>query len=94
MTREQAIKELSVEYLGDSEKIREAKRMAVEALEQESLTDVLEKIMAEIESCLKALDEIEETKFNIFLPNEMSGRRLTYKQCLGFIDKYKTDMVK
>jgi len=35
MTREEAIKELSVEYFGDSEKIRESKRMAIKALEQE-----------------------------------------------------------
>lgn len=32
---EEAIKELSVEYLGDSEKIKEAKRIAIKALEQE-----------------------------------------------------------
>ena len=34
MTREEAIKELSVEYCGDSEKIREAKRVAIKTLEQ------------------------------------------------------------
>lgn len=32
MTNEEAIKELSAEYLGDSEKIKEAKRMAIKAL--------------------------------------------------------------
>ena len=58
---------------------------------QEPLTDVLDKIKAEIESCLKALDEIEKSGFNIYHPNEMSGRRLTYKQCLGFIDKYRKE---
>jgi hypothetical protein len=51
----------------------------------------LDKIRAEILDCLKALDEIEKSGFNIYLPNEMSGRRLTYKQCLGFIDKYKAE---
>jgi hypothetical protein len=51
-------------------------------------TEVLDKIRAEIMDCLKALDEIEKSGFNIYLPNEISGRRLTYKQCLGFIDKY------
>lgn len=51
----------------------------------------LDKIRAEILECLNALDEIEKSGFNIYLPNEMSGRRLTYKQCLEFIDKYKED---
>ena len=52
---------------------------------------VLDKIRAEITDCLKALDEIEESRLNIYLPNEISGRRLTYKQCLEFIDKYKAE---
>ena len=41
MTNEEAIKELSVEYFGDSEKIREAKRMAIKALKQEPCEDVI-----------------------------------------------------
>ena len=53
--------------------------------------EVLDKIRAEITDCLKALDEIEKTGLNIYLPNEISGRRLTYQQCLGFIDKYKAE---
>ena len=52
---------------------------------------VLDKLRAEITDCLKALDEIEKSGFNIYLPNEMSGRRLTYQQCLEFIDKYKAE---
>lgn len=52
---------------------------------------VLDKIRAEITDCLKALDEIEKSGLNIYLPNEMSGRRLTYQQCLEFIDKYKAE---
>ena len=51
----------------------------------------LDKIRVEITDCLKALDEIEKTGLNIYLPNEISGRRLTYQQCLGFIDKYKAE---
>ena len=39
MTREEAIKELSVVYLGDSERIREAKNMAIEALKSEPDAD-------------------------------------------------------
>lgn len=53
--------------------------------------DVLDKIREEIMDCLKALDDIEKSGFNIFLPNEISGRRLTYHQCLEIIDKYKTE---
>lgn len=51
--------------------------------------DVLDKIRAEIMNCLKALDDIE--KFNIYHPNEIEARRLTYQQCLGFIDKYREE---
>ena len=58
-------------------------------LEQEP---ILDKIRAEITDCLKALDEIEKSGFNIYLPNEISGRRLTYQQCLDIIDKYKADV--
>ena len=52
---------------------------------------ILDKIRAEILKCLSALDDIEKSGFNIYLPNELSGRRLTYQQCLEFIDKYKAD---
>lgn len=52
--------------------------------------DVLDKIKAEFTDCLKALDEIDKSGFNIYLPNEMSGRRLTYQQCIDIIDKYKS----
>ena len=80
--------------------------MAIKALEQESFINkpcvahkvchedkvkVLEEIRAEILDCLKALDEIEKSGLNIYLPNEILCRRLTYQQCLGFIDKYKAD---
>ena len=41
MTREEARKELSVEYLGDSERIIEAKKMAIKALEQEPCEDAV-----------------------------------------------------
>jgi len=53
--------------------------------------EVLDKIQAEITDCLKALDEIEKSGLNIYLPNEISGRRLTYQQCLEFIDKYRKE---
>ena len=60
-----------------------------EALEEQE--SILDKIRAEILTCLGALDEIEKSGINIYLPNEMSGRRLTYQQCLEFIDKYKAE---
>lgn len=62
--------------------------MAIEILEQE---DILDKVRTEILDCLKALDEIEKSGLNIYLPNEISGRRLTYQQCLQFIDKYRAE---
>lgn len=68
-----------------------AYKMAIKALEQEP---VLDKIRAEILDCLKALDEVEKSGLSIYLPNEISGRRLTYQQCLGFIDKYKAESEK
>lgn len=59
--------------------------------EQTTKNQALDKIRAEITDCLKALDEIEKSGFSIYLPNEMSGRRLTYQQCLEFIDKHKAE---
>lgn len=41
MTREEMIKELKTVYLGDSIKMREAKNMAIEALEQEPCEDCI-----------------------------------------------------
>lgn len=72
--------------LSTFEAIEKAYNMGVSEQEQ-----VLDKIRADITDCLKALDEIEKSGFNIYLPNEISGRRLTYQQCLGFIDKYKAE---
>ena len=60
----------------------------------EKWLDRINKIRAEIMDCLKALDEIEKSGLNIYLPNEISGRRLTYQQCLKFIDKYKAETEK
>lgn len=65
--------------------------IAMEKVIKQEVNAVLDKIRAEILECLSALDEIEKSGLNIYLPNELSGRRLTYKQCLEFIDKYKAD---
>ena len=42
-----------------------------------SLT-ALDNIRTDITDCLKALDEIDKLGLKIYLPNEISGRRLTY----------------
>lgn len=60
----------------------------LEVIPKAYLIDVLNNIRLEITTCLQALDEIEKSGLNIYLPNEISGRRLTYQQCLEFIDKY------
>ena len=75
----------------DDKELIEAYGYVIKALEQEP---VLDKIRAEILDCLMALDEIEKSGLNIYLPNEISGRRLTYQQCLRFIDKYKGESEK
>ena len=46
MTREEAIKELSREYFGDSKKITEAKRIAVKALSAEPCEDCISRAEA------------------------------------------------
>lgn len=56
---------------------------------KDCLNCVLNKIRTEIITCLDALDEIEKFGDNYMLPNELLGRKLTYKQCLDFIDKYR-----
>ena len=58
-------------------------------VKQQPIENVFDNIKAEIMDCLNALDEIEKTGLNIYLPNEISGRRLTYQQCLEIIDKYR-----
>ena len=45
MTRKQAIRELKIRFVGEYDRQREAKDMAIKALEQES---ILDKIRAEI----------------------------------------------
>ena len=93
MTNEEAIKYLihpTVSSTGigkEKQKELDAYNMAIKALEQEI---ILDKIRAEIMDCLEALDYIEKTGLKLYPPNEMAARRLTYQQCLEFIDKYMT----
>ena len=49
---------------------------------------VLKKIRAEIEKCLEALEAIKLFKLQILSEDAIEERKLTYQQCLGFIDKY------
>lgn len=51
--REEAIKELSAEYLGDSEKIINAKKLAIEALKAEACANAVDR-----EAVLKAFEEL------------------------------------
>lgn len=56
MTREEAIKELSVEYLGDSIKARKAKDMAIEALQQQK------EYVTKMDEVRRAYDNISKAK--------------------------------
>jgi len=51
--------------------------------------DVLDKIRAEILECLEAIKHIKAMPIQLYPPNEIEARKLTYEQCLGFIDKYR-----
>lgn len=48
----------------------------------------IEQIRAEIEECLEAINYIKAMPIQLYTPNEIEARKLTYEQCLGFIDKY------
>ena len=76
MTNKEVIKELSVEYFGDSEKIREAKRMAIKALEQQP---ILDNIRAEI------MQVADKEKFYD------AKWALGLRYSLNIIDKYKAE---
>lgn len=48
----------------------------------------MNKVRTEIEKCLEALEDIKSFQLQILSANEIEARKLTYEQCLGFIDKY------
>lgn len=78
MTREEAIKELSVEYLGDSDKIREAKRMAIKALENEPRFLVhsdgkIEQIIEPCDNCVSRQALLEFFKDDDYVVNEINN---------------------
>jgi mannitol/fructose-specific phosphotransferase system IIA component (Ntr-type) len=54
MTREEVIRELKIQFVGEYDRQREAKDMAIKALEQES---VIDEIRAEIEQEYKVESE-------------------------------------
>lgn len=60
MRLDEAIKELKIEYLGDSIKMREAKNMAIKALEQEPCEDVCERF----EQSIDIVTDIVEFRFS------------------------------
>ena len=78
MTRKQAIRELKIQFVGEYDRQREAKDMAIKALEQES---ILDKIRAEI------------AELDIYYDNDyFSDNRDAMFKCneiLRVLDKYR-----
>ena len=51
-------------------------------------SSVIEQIRDEIAKCLEAINHIKTMPIQLYTPNEIEARKLTYEQCIGFIDKY------
>ena len=77
MTREEAIKELKVEFIGEYDRQREAKKVAIKALEQDH---ILDKIKAEIEQCYCTVTNDYD-----------HGRNYGLYMTIQIIDKYKAE---
>ena len=56
MTRKQAIRELKIRFVGEYDRQREAKDMAIKALEQETILDKIDEIITD------ALDKSTDQK--------------------------------
>jgi hypothetical protein len=79
MTREEAIRELKIQFVGEYDRQREAKDMAIKALEQES---VIDEIRADIEThCGLAMEN--HCRYCSRCTNLMGVREI-----LEVIDKY------
>ena len=48
----------------------------------------IDAIRDEIAECLEAINHIKAMPIQLYTPNEIEARKLTYEQCLGFIDKH------
>lgn len=81
MTREEMIRELKTVYLGDSIKMREAKNMAIEALEQEPCEDCISR-----EATVKRLCQIAE-----IINKERDGLGSPYAMVALFIQDNKDE---
>jgi transposase-like protein len=89
MTREQAIRELKIQFIGEYDRQREAKDMAIKALEQES---VLDKIRAEIENMQIVYDKSANYKDERTDEEKANDLGKMYKVLvLSIIDKYKAE---
>lgn len=91
MRNEEAIKALktiasyedTLDYIKEhSVTVQDACNLAVKSL------GAWEKVKAEINECLNAIDDIKLMGFLIELPQATERREMTYKQCLEFIDKH------
>ncbi len=66
MTREEAIQELKIQFLGEYDRQREAKNIAIKALEQLRVQEsILDKIIAEIERQEKWLMNAGYNTYNV-----------------------------
>lgn len=85
MTREEAIKMLKSKMDGHTDtsyEWAETVRMAIQALEQQPKTDVLDKIKAEIEE--QVLESLSDGGDDWFTAEKVN-------ECLEIIDKYKAE---
>ena len=69
-------------YEGVDQDLKDAIEQAINAL------DSIDKIREEISECLKAIENIKTFPVQLYSANEIAARKVTYEQCLGFIDKY------
>jgi hypothetical protein len=82
MTRKQAIRELKIRFVGEYDRQREAKDMAIKALEQEP---ILDKVRAEIEEHCGLAKE-NHCRYCSYCNNLMGVREI-----LEIIDKHKAE---
>jgi hypothetical protein len=80
MTREQAIRELKIQFIGEYDRQREAKDMAIKALEQEP---ILDKVRAEMFEEMLSHSGTGEEVIQAYADGLKKG--------LEIIDKYKAE---
>jgi hypothetical protein len=92
MTREQAIRELKIQFIGEYDRQREAKDMAIKALEQESVLDKIRAEIAEYGSiCVEYKLTLTDRRDKDIEQLVTDVLKQAKKQVLDIIDKYKTE---